>query len=97
MSGSGLRSLHQRRPPRFAAGKKRGIGAQVQAEFSHHGARGIGVVRVSPRSAEHIIERRRKPGEVRLLRQIGEAGGRLLKVRSAVRGSLAGCDAKEGS
>ncbi len=93
--GLGAQNPDQSRPPRLPAGKTRRIGARIDPKLGHHGSRRIGVVEFV-QAGEHIVERGLKAGHVRLLRQIGEARGRLDEAASAIRIRQPGRDAEQG-
>ena len=93
--GFGAQRPDQRRPPRFAAGKTPGIGGRVDPEFRHHRSRRVRVVEFAE-PAKDIVVGGRKPGRVRLLRQVGEARRRLDEASSTVRRDLPRRNAKQG-
>ena len=85
----------QRRAARFAAGETAGIGVRIDPELGHHGSRRIRIVEIA-KPGKDIVERGGEAGHVRLLRQIGEARGRLDEAASPVSRHLARGDAKQG-
>ena len=84
----------QRRPTGFAAGKPIGIGSRVDPKFGQHRSCRIWVVEFS-KPSEHIVESSGETGHVRLLRQVGEARGRLDEAGSAVSCRLARRDTEQ--
>ncbi len=81
--GGGRQHARDRGAARFAAREVLGILAAVEAELFHEIVRRVGIV-AGPEAGFHIGERRRKAGEVRLLRQVAHGGARLDKARAAV-------------
>ena len=85
----------QSRAARFAAGETAGSASGSTPSSSIMALRRIGVVEVA-KPGKDIVERGGEAGHVRLLRQIGEARGRLDEAASPVSRHLAGGDAKQG-
>ena len=81
--GGGRQHPRDRRAPRFAAREVLRILAAVEAELFHEIVRRVRIV-AGPEPGFHIGERRRKAGEVRLLRQVAHGGAGLHKACAAV-------------
>ena len=95
MSGRRSQDSNERYAPRLFAARELGrLRGEVHSKLSHHGARGVAGI-VIREARKHVIERRREPGDVRLLRQIGEPRRGLHEARSAVRNHLSRRDPQQ--
>ena len=92
--GFGAKRPDQSRPSRFSAGKTSRIGDGIEPQLGQHRSRLIRVVEFAE-SRQHIVERGPEARNVRLLGQIGEAGGRLDESGSTIRRRLSRRDAKQ--
>ena len=75
---------HEGRASRFAAGQGRRVGGGIDPEFGHHHPRRVDIV-VFAHTRQNIVQRRGEAGHIRLLRQEGQPGRRLLESRAAIR------------
>ena len=93
--GSGREHARERRPPRLAARQARRVLAAVEAELLQQEARLVMIVARSEPGL-NVGERRRRAGEIGLLRQVAHGGARLHEAGAAVGLDQPGGDLEQG-